>query len=78
MRRVALSLLAFAALSIAAPAADKPNFVWIISEDNSSHYLEHFFPGGAPTPNITAMAAHGLTYEHASPMPRSAPSRARP
>ncbi|MEO0414010.1 MAG: sulfatase-like hydrolase/transferase [Verrucomicrobiota bacterium] len=46
-------------------AADKPNFVFIVSEDNSIHYLKHFFEGGAETPNISAMAAHGLTFDHA-------------
>ncbi len=46
-------------------AADRPNVVWIVSEDNSHHYLKHFFPDGIPTPQIEAMAAHGLTYDHA-------------
>ena len=47
------------------PAAQQPNFVWIISEDNSIHYLDHFFPGGADTPNIKKMAKHGITYVNA-------------
>ena len=34
-------------------ANDKPNFVWIISEDNSIHYLNHFFPDGADTVSYT-------------------------
>ena len=63
MKHLVPLLLALAAT--AAPASDKPNFVWIISEDNSHHYLEHFFPGGAPTPNIVAMAKHGITFDHA-------------
>ncbi len=46
-------------------AADRPNIVWIVSEDNSIHYLEHFFEGGAPAPNIEAMATHGLTFNNA-------------
>tara|TARA_B100000902_G_scaffold60757_1_gene67865 strand:- start:8449 stop:10275 length:1827 start_codon:yes stop_codon:yes gene_type:complete len=46
-------------------AKDKPNFVWIISEDNSIHYLDHFFPNGADTPNIKNMAANGVTFENA-------------
>lgn len=46
-------------------AAVRPNIVWIVSEDNSIHYLKHFFPGGAETPNIEALAAHGLTFDHA-------------
>ena len=45
--------------------ADRPNFVWIVSEDNSIHYLKHFFPRGAETPNIERLAAEGLTYDHA-------------
>jgi uncharacterized sulfatase len=46
-------------------AAERPNIVWIVSEDNSIHYLDHFFAGGAKTPNIEALAAHGLTFDHA-------------
>ena len=33
-----------------AAGADRPNVVWIESEDNSVHYLEHFFAGGAKAP----------------------------
>lgn len=46
-------------------AADRPNIVWIVSEDNSIHYLDHFFEGGAKAPEIEALAAHGLTFDHA-------------
>jgi uncharacterized sulfatase len=46
-------------------AADRPNILWILSEDTSIHYFEHFFPGGAPTPQITALAKHGLTFPYA-------------
>ncbi|MCH5374759.1 MAG: sulfatase-like hydrolase/transferase, partial [Planctomycetes bacterium] len=46
-------------------AADRPNVVWIVSEDNSTHYLEHFFPGGAQAPHIEALAAAGLTFDNA-------------
>ncbi len=46
-------------------AADKPNFVWILSEDNSMHYLKLFQEHGAETPHIAAMAKDGLVYEHA-------------
>jgi uncharacterized sulfatase len=46
-------------------AADRPNVVWIVSEDNSIHYLKHFFEGGAEAPNIEQLAAHGLTFDHA-------------
>lgn len=46
-------------------AADRPNVVWLLSEDNSMHFLKHFDPHGAPTPRIEALAAHGVTYDHA-------------
>ena len=31
-------------------AADRPNIVWIVSEDNSKHYLKLFDPAGIETP----------------------------
>ena len=46
-------------------AADRPNIVWIVSEDNSIHFLDHFFEGGAKAPNIEALASHGLTFDNA-------------
>ncbi|MEM6473505.1 MAG: hypothetical protein AAF802_28355, partial [Planctomycetota bacterium] len=30
---------------------DRPNVLWIMSEDNSADYLKHFDPAGAPAPN---------------------------
>ena len=64
---VLVFLLAFCAIpkQPGVLAADRPNIVWIVSEDNSIHYLKHFFPGGAPAANIEAMAAHGLTFNNA-------------
>ncbi len=56
-------VLSFA--TIATAANDRPNVVWIVSEDNSVHYLDHFFPGGAKTPNIESLAEQGLTFVHA-------------
>jgi len=63
--RLFFILLSIIKMAVLANAAKKPNFVWIISEDNSIHYLDHFFPGGADTPNIKKMAKHGITYENA-------------
>jgi uncharacterized sulfatase len=57
-----LLLTLFCSLAL---SAERPNVVWIVSEDNSVHYLKHFFPGGAETPAIEALAAHGLTFDHA-------------
>ncbi len=44
------------------PAAERPNFVWILSEDNSTHYLKLFNEHGAPAPNIERLARHGLVF----------------
>ncbi|MFH5803805.1 sulfatase-like hydrolase/transferase [Alienimonas sp. DA493] len=66
LRALAALLLAFVALPGGpARAAERPNFVWIVSEDNSIHYLRHFFEGGAEAPAIEALAADGLTFNHA-------------
>lgn len=48
-----------------ARGADQPNFVFLISEDNSLHYLKMFDPHGAATPHIEALAAEGLLFENA-------------
>ena len=42
-----------------------PNFVWIISEDNSKHYMELFDPHGIATPNIALMADKGIRFTRA-------------
>jgi len=52
-------------LMLPATAADKPNFLWLISEDNSIHYLDLFDPNGTSTPNIEALAEHGVIFERA-------------
>ena len=48
-----------------AEGADHPNFVWLISEDNSKHFLKLFDENGAPTPRIEALAKEGLVFERA-------------
>jgi len=65
LRILLLVALLFPGFNIIVQAADRPNVVWIVSEDNSIHYLKHFFEGGAKAPNIEALAAHGLTYDNA-------------
>jgi arylsulfatase A-like enzyme len=45
--------------------AERPNFVWIVSEDNSVHYMRMFHETGAPTPNLAAMASQGLIFDRA-------------
>ena len=44
---------------------EKPNFVWLISEDNSKHYLRLFDEHGMPTPVIEMLAQNGITFTRA-------------
>ena len=63
-----LFLIAFSFFSSCAKHAlesDRPNIVWITSEDNSKHYLSLFDSNGVSTPNIEKLAVHGITFKHA-------------
>lgn len=70
---------ALAARAAKADKADKParpNFVWLMSEDNSKHYLRLFDAHGGPTPRIAEMAAHGVIFPNAfSNCPVCSPAR---
>lgn len=65
IRQYIVVFLHFVLFTGVATAADKPNFVWLISEDNSIHYLSLFDEHGAETPRIAQLAQHGLLFEHA-------------
>lgn len=49
----------------AKPKKDKPNIVFLISEDNSKHFMKLFAPNGVETPNIEKMLQSGLLYPNA-------------
>ena len=42
-----------------------PNIVWLVSEDNSMHYMKMFDNNGVATPNIESLAGNGLIYTRA-------------
>ena len=63
-RIIALALLAVIGINFQSQAADQPNFLWILSEDNSKHYLKLFDEAGAPTPEIEKLAESGLIFDH--------------
>jgi len=44
---------------------NRPNIVWVTSEDNSKHYMDLFDENGVPTPNIKSLAESGLTFTRA-------------
>lgn len=63
--RFSVSVCVILTLAAGAPAAERPNVVWLVSEDNSIHFLKMFDDHGAETPRIAELAAHGLTFDHA-------------
>lgn len=64
MKALASYLLAvFAVLSL--HGAMRPNIVFLVSEDNSIHYLKHYGAKFGSMPNIEKMAKEGLTFNHA-------------
>lgn len=44
---------------------EKPNIVWLVSEDNSKHYLKLYDEGGASMPHIEALAEKGIVFNNA-------------
>ncbi|MCA9190744.1 MAG: sulfatase-like hydrolase/transferase [Planctomycetales bacterium] len=60
-----LCILAMRWITVSAHGAERPNIVWLISEDNSVHYLKLYDPHGAETPRIAALAKHGLQFQNA-------------
>jgi len=48
-----------------APAPERPNIVWLVTEDNSKHYLKLYDEGGVAMPNIERLAEQGIVFNHA-------------
>ncbi|MFC3120782.1 sulfatase family protein [Agaribacter flavus] len=58
-----LCIVAANAFSISVAAVEKkPNFVWLVSEDNSPQYIKLFNPTGAAMPSVEALAKDGISY----------------
>ncbi len=60
-----LTLVAGAAARGASTNRSRPNFVWLVSEDNSKHFLRLFDENGAQTPNIEKLARNGVAFTRA-------------
>lgn len=61
MIRILIILMCVLKLS----AADRPNIVWLVSEDNSAEWIDLYDPQGAKMPTVGALAAHGLVFNNA-------------
>ncbi|GHB65373.1 sulfatase-like hydrolase/transferase [Persicitalea jodogahamensis] len=74
--RIAFAILLFAAPFLAqAQTTDKPNILWIVSEDNSP-FIGAYGDTFATTPNIDKLATQGVLYTNAfATAPVCAPSR---
>ncbi|MCP4375140.1 MAG: sulfatase [bacterium] len=57
--------VAITASTLAARKQTQPNIVWLLSEDNSKHYLKLFDTNGAETPKIAKMAKKGVIFTRA-------------
>ena len=69
------AILVWTILAAASLAADRPNILWITSEDNGPH-LGCYGDEYSNTPNIDSLASRGLTYRTAwSNAPVCAPAR---
>lgn len=71
----ALVLTACCAGAPHAAAADRPNILWVVSEDNSSHYVGAYGDPLARTPNVDRLATVGVVFDRAYTAPVCAPSR---
>ncbi|AUP80540.1 sulfatase family protein [Flavivirga eckloniae] len=52
-------------LTVLTIEGQRPNIVWITSEDNSKHYLKLFDPNGVETPHIESLAKKGIQFNRA-------------
>jgi len=52
-------------LTFLAAKSDRPNFLFLVSEDNSIHYLKLYGAKHGHTPNIDKLAAKGIVFNHA-------------
>lgn len=70
------ALAAFTLCNLTSQAAEKPNILWLTSEDNNVTWVGCYGNPHAETPNIDRLATEGFQYMHAyANAPVCAPSR---
>ncbi|MDQ8199448.1 sulfatase [Pelagicoccus enzymogenes] len=60
-----LSVVTIFSTCLTAFAKERPNILWVVSEDNSVHYSRLYDENGASMPNVERLAASGLIFNHA-------------
>ena len=53
------------ACGLAAGTPERPNILWITSEDNTAGFMRLYHPSGGAMPNLEALAEEGIVFEHA-------------
>lgn len=64
LRRASLTLLFLLVSSLSLQAAERPNILWITSEDNGVSWVGCYGSKNAKTPNIDRLAKEGFRYTH--------------
>jgi arylsulfatase A-like enzyme len=63
---LAVILVLYPAFGVAkGQPGERPNFIWLVSEDNSKHYLRLYNENGAAMPAVESLAEQGLVFENA-------------
>jgi arylsulfatase A-like enzyme len=62
--RVAVAALSLAALAAPVQAADRPNIIFIMSDDHAAHAISAYGSQVNTTPNIDRLAREGLRLDH--------------
>jgi arylsulfatase A-like enzyme len=60
-----MTMLASPGLLSASAPVRRPSFVWLVSEDNSKHFLRLFDDQGVSTPHIEKLAQQGVAFTRA-------------
>ena len=64
MRMLRLYIGAIMLLASGIASADRPNILWLISEDNNLNWVGCYGNPHAQTPNIDGLATQGFQYLH--------------
>lgn len=64
MKRLQYSIAILALVATIASAVDKPNILWITSEDNGISWVSCYGSKNAQTPNIDHLAKEGFRYTY--------------
>ena len=72
MSRFLLALVAAAFTSTTSVAADRPNIIFIMSDDHAAHAIGAYGSRVNETPNLDRLAREGALLETSSPPTRSA------